>query len=272
MRLAALVVGITIAGTIVSANSATVSAQTTSDEQTEKVAQTETNIVALLTSDSESLINLADWIIGQEETEKEEDRQPTKYKIQDGDTLTSIAEQHSTQWERLWQKNTSLQHPDELVVGDELVVPFDDEKLAHRDLPKPPVEKKPGAKRERKSDAVATKPAKRQRAAASRSISYGSTAGNTYTPGYCTWYAKNKRPDLPNNLGNADTWVSRARAQGIPTGSAPRVGAIGQRGMHVVYVERVNSDGTVYISEMNRRGLYVVSTRTVPASDFMYIY
>lgn len=80
------------------------------------------------------------------------------------------------------------------------------------------------------------------------------------------------RPDLPNNLGNADTWVARAAAQGIPTGSAPRVGAIGQQGMHVVYVQSVNGNGTVTISEMNYQGLYIISTRTVPANSFMYIY
>jgi peptidoglycan DL-endopeptidase CwlO len=77
---------------------------------------------------------------------------------------------------------------------------------------------------------------------------------------------------LPNNLGNANTWVARAAAQGIPTGSAPRVGAIGQQGMHVVYVESVNGDGTVTVSEMNFRGRYVISSRTVPASTFRYIY
>jgi surface antigen len=80
------------------------------------------------------------------------------------------------------------------------------------------------------------------------------------------------RPDLPNNLGNANTWVSRAAAQGLATGSAPRVGAVGQQGMHVVYVEAVNGDGTVTISEMNHAGLYVRTVRTVPASTFMYIY
>lgn len=99
-----------------------------------------------------------------------------------------------------------------------------------------------------------------------------SSAGNSYTRGNCTWYAKSNRPDLPNNLGNANTWVARAKAQGLPTGAEPQVGAVGQRGMHVVYVERINDDGTVFISEMNWRGLGKVSTRTVPANSFKYIY
>ncbi len=100
----------------------------------------------------------------------------------------------------------------------------------------------------------------------------GRTAGNPYAAGNCTWYAKSRRPDIPSNLGNANTWVSRSRAQGIPTGTIPKVGAIGQRHMHVVYIESVNADGTVTLSEMNYSGLGVVSKRTVPANHFQYIY
>jgi surface antigen len=104
------------------------------------------------------------------------------------------------------------------------------------------------------------------------SISLASSAGNLYAKRNCTWYAKEKRPDLPNNLGNANTWAQRARNQGIPTGSVPKVGAIGQRGMHVVYVDRVNPDNTVVISEMNYVGLGKISHRTLPANSFTYIY
>lgn len=101
----------------------------------------------------------------------------------------------------------------------------------------------------------------------------GAVAGNTYSIGFCTYYAKQRRPDLPNNLGNADTWYQRAAAQGIPVGSQPRVGAIGETKayMHVVYIEAVNGD-TVTVSEANYKGRGVVSTRTAPASEFRYIY
>ena len=101
-------------------------------------------------------------------------------------------------------------------------------------------------------------------------------AGNAYEWGNCTWYAKNKRPDLPNNLGNANTWYYYAENQGYPVGTTPRVGAIGtsEAGYfgHVFYVEAVNNDGTIYISEMNVEGLGVVDYRTVNASLFRYIY
>jgi surface antigen len=99
-----------------------------------------------------------------------------------------------------------------------------------------------------------------------------SSAGNTYAPRNCTWYAKSKRPDLPNNLGNANTWVSRASAQGIATGSVPKAGAIGQQGNHVVYIERVNGDVTVHLSEMNFDYNGGFRYRNAPASNFSYIY
>lgn len=178
-----------------------------------------------------------------------------KYTVTDNDSLTTIAERHSTTWQRLFYKNAVITNPDVLTVGTELVIPTADEELAERPLPE-------------SAPAPSTTGSRSSTAAVSR----GSSAGNSYTPGYCTWYAKNMRPDMPNNLGNANTWVSRAAAQGLATGSAPRVGAIGQQGMHVVYVESVNGDGTVTISEMNYNGVFVISSRTVPASTFMYIY
>lgn len=96
---------------------------------------------------------------------------------------------------------------------------------------------------------------------------------NTYAWGQCTWYAKNKRPDLPNALGNGGQWVARAAALGYATGSTPRAGAIGEEPGHVVYVESVNGDGSVNISEMNYNGgVGVVHTRTTSASEFRYIY
>ena len=100
----------------------------------------------------------------------------------------------------------------------------------------------------------------------------GSTAGNTYTYGYCTWYVKNRRPSIPNGWGNAYEWLGNARSQGFATGSTPRAGAVGTAGNHVVYIERVNSDGTVYISEMNYEGWNIKSYRTTPGSYWTYIY
>ncbi len=105
----------------------------------------------------------------------------------------------------------------------------------------------------------------------------GNSSGNTYAPGNCTWYAKSRRPDIPNNLGNANTWYSNAAAQGWSVGSTPKKGAVatttaGWAG-HVAYVEGVTPDGLyVTISEMNWGGLYSMNTRTVYYTEFQYIY
>ena len=98
-----------------------------------------------------------------------------------------------------------------------------------------------------------------------RSSFFGGTASygyNGYDYGYCTWYVANKRlaagSPMPTNLGNAATWATRASAYGLATGRTPRVGAAvvtATRGAgHVALVERINGDGSIWISEMNSRG------------------
>lgn len=96
-------------------------------------------------------------------------------------------------------------------------------------------------------------------------------------PGWCTWYVNYKRPDLPNSMGNARDYLRSARAAGMATGTVARAGAIFQSREssygHVGYVERVNGDGTMTVSEMNYTGRYEVSRRTVSeniAVGFIY--
>lgn len=106
---------------------------------------------------------------------------------------------------------------------------------------------------------------------------YASDAsGNLYAPGNCTWYVKQKRPDIGNQWGNANSWYASAQAQGFKTGTMAKTGAIGVSfegwAGHVVYVESWNGDGTINISEMNFGGLYNMNYRTVPESSFVYIY
>jgi len=109
---------------------------------------------------------------------------------------------------------------------------------------------------------------------------FGQTAqalSDTYVRGQCTWYAKYRRPDLPNNLGNANTWYVRAAADGYRVGSSPRAGAVGATTAgalgHVVYVEKVYRNGRIKLSEMNYGGgVGIVHVRTASASSFKYIY
>jgi surface antigen len=188
-------------------------------------------------------------------------KKPVEHIVAEGETLTIIAANHASTWMRLFAKNSQIADPNIIEVGEKIAIPGPEEELPDRPLPAAP---------QPEPTSLATQP--QNQSNAGYTPHYGDSAGNTYSPGYCTWYAKNRRPDLPNSLGNADTWVYRAQALGLATGSTPRVGAIGQQGMHVVYVESVNGDGTVTISEMNYVDLYITSSRTVPAGSFMYIY
>jgi surface antigen len=98
---------------------------------------------------------------------------------------------------------------------------------------------------------------------------------NLYAFGNCTYYVKNRRPDLPNDLGNANTWYIRAIQYGLATGTEPRVGAVGTTTAgslgHVVYIEAVDGN-TITVSEMNSVGFNIISSREALASDFLYIY
>jgi peptidoglycan DL-endopeptidase CwlO len=106
---------------------------------------------------------------------------------------------------------------------------------------------------------------------------YASNAGgNLYALGNCTWWVKSKRPDIPNNLGNANTWYANAAAAGYKVGSMAKTGAIGTTTAgwagHVVYVEKWLGNGQILISEMNFAGLYSTRERIADESEFTYIY
>ncbi len=107
---------------------------------------------------------------------------------------------------------------------------------------------------------------------------------NGYDYGYCTWYAAKRRSDIgrpiPSNLGNASTWKALAQRAGIPVGGAPQAGAViwtppRDYYGHVGFVDSVDADGTVHVSEMNVAGWGRVSTKTLSAAEaaaYSYIY
>lgn len=115
------------------------------------------------------------------------------------------------------------------------------------------------------------------RVSATTSINSTFVAGNGYAYGYCTYYAYNRRAELGRpiggNWGNAVSWAASARAQGFTVDHSPEAGAVIQNGGgwggygHVGIVERVNSDGSLTVSDMNYAGWNIISTRTVPASS-----
>lgn len=102
-------------------------------------------------------------------------------------------------------------------------------------------------------------------------------AGNRYAYGYCTYYAFNKRAvagrPIGSNWGNATTWAALARSSGFLVDKSPQAGDVFQTSGgwggygHVGYVERVNSDGSIFVSEMNYAGWNRVSSRTITADQ-----
>ena len=189
---------------------------------------------------------------------------PKTYTVVEGDYLEKIAKAHKITWKKLWDKNLKIGNPDYIQVGDKLVIPAPEEKVKERQLtPVTPEVSAPTSTQQYVAPLQAVSP---------RTV----VPGNGYTYGYCTWYVKNRRADIGNFWGDAHAWYGSAQAAGYATGRVPQAGAIGVDFTgpygHVVYVESVNGNGTVNISEMNYRGYGVISTRTTSASEFFYIY
>lgn len=200
--------------------------------------------------------------------EKKKKKTPVVVTIKAGDTLAEIAKSHKTSYVRLFNANSKISNPDMIFVGDKIRIPTEDEKLPDRFSELTPIVQAQVIA----ADTVGQNTTTAAPSSSPQHIARGSSAGNTYAYGWCTWYAKQMRSDLPNNLGHGGSWAANAAAQGIPTGSTPRVGAIAEQPGHVAYVEAVNG-GMVTVSEMGynyTQGQF--NRRTVPASSFTYIY
>ena len=89
--------------------------------------------------------------------------------------------------------------------------------------------------------------------------------GSTSAPWRYTWH----------NLasGSAYMWYSAWQSRGWPTSSTPVPGAVAWFPYnHVAYVRSVNSDGSVNIEEYNQQSDHLYHTRTIAASDAVYLY
>ncbi|AGZ25433.1 MULTISPECIES: CHAP domain-containing protein [Staphylococcus] len=100
-----------------------------------------------------------------------------------------------------------------------------------------------------------------------------SSGSNAYTAGQCTYYVYDKvGGKIGSNWGNASNWANAAAQDGYNVSNSPKQGAIMQTSQgafgHVAYVENVNNDGSIKVSEMNYNGgPGNVSTRTISASQ-----
>jgi surface antigen len=192
--------------------------------------------------------------------------------VKKGDSLSKIAKRYNTTYVKLYNANKSIINPDVIHAGDKIRIPKEDEKLPDRfgSYRSSITAARPVAASASTATAATTSTATSRQATATYT---SSSAGNTYVWGQCTWYVKNRRPDLPNRLGNGGQWAANAAARGYATGSTPRAGAVAEIPGHVMYVESVNGNGTINISEMNYNGgVGIVNYRTIAASSAYYIY
>ncbi len=153
------------------------------------------------------------------------------------DTVASLARKYRAEADAIIQFNF-LRHPENLPVGEPMMIPFG----IGPEAPSPP-------------------PATPRHVTAGQRVWWiqpvSSGGGGIYPFGQCTWYVDTRRA-APWG-GNAWEWFARARAAGRPEGPTPRVGAVmvsweSPFWGHVAYVEQVYSDGSWLVSEMNFYG------------------
>ena len=189
------------------------------------------------------------------------------YTTKDGDTLDGIASKYQSNVDDIMNINDL--DSEVVATGTQLLLP--DGILPENERP----------------EYVAPVPQRQQTAYSGSSVSVRSNmyvptaSSNRYAYGYCTWYAFNRRVQLglpvASGWGNANTWDYYASLSGYRVDSIPSVGAIFQTKSgyygHVGIVERVNPDGTIYVSEMNYSGWNVISHRTITnLSGYKFIH
>ena len=189
---------------------------------------------------------------------------PKEYIVVEGDYLELIAQKNGITWPKIYAKNLDIANPDQIDVGQKLIIPTVEEVVADRPVPVAPVVTESQVSYQAPSQTSSVSPFR------------GSGGPNGYEYGYCTWYVKTMRPDIGGYWGDASAWPSSARAAGYSTGTVPAVGAIAvsyeSSWGHVAYVTGVNGN-SVTVSEMNVQGWGVISTRTTSAGFWhTYIY
>ena len=93
---------------------------------------------------------------------------------------------------------------------------------------------------------------------------------------YTAWKVASTGRYVPYGLGNANMWPAGARAAGIPVDGNPKAGDvaiwdIGPYG-HAMYVESVNGNGTISVSQYNADYYGHFSTATISSSGLHFIH
>ena len=182
-----------------------------------------------------------------------------KYTVQAGATLSTIASATELTTEEIASAN-NISDANFIVIGQEINLT---KEVAEEVVSEAPVAQEV-----------------QQPAAPSYSADYTAVPGNSYYAGQCTWYVKNQLPWVGNFWGNAAEWANNATYAGRVVDTNPAVGtvAVMMPGVayassygHVAVVTGVNGD-MITISEMNAKGEFVVSSRTIPAAGVLFIH
>lgn len=95
---------------------------------------------------------------------------------------------------------------------------------------------------------------------------------------YTAWKVANSGRHMPywGGRGNANQWDDNARAAGIPVDGNPKVGdvAVSNSGYygHVMYVEAVYGDGTIYVSQYNANWSGAYSEARIGTGGLVFIH
>jgi len=210
-----------------------------------------------------------------------------KYTVQAGDTLSTIASATELTAEEIAAAN-NINDANFIVIGQEINLTKEvAEEVVASEAPvaqeaavevAPVVEEAPVAEEVAVAEAPVAQEA--QPVAPSYNADYTAVPGNSYYAGQCTWYVKNQLPWVGNFWGNAAEWANNATYAGRVVDTNPAVGtvAVMMPGIayassygHVAVVTGVNGD-MITISEMNAKGEFVVSSRTIPAAGVLFIH
>lgn len=201
-------------------------------------------------------------------------KQISRYKVQTGDTITSIATKYGISADSIrWSNGLN---GDRAVAGNELIIPPGNG-IAYQVRANDSVDGIASKYRADRAFLIVVndletsplvageyiwipngQPPAPAAPRVTRSFAFGLNAVygyNGYDYGYCTWYVAN-RVSVPANWGNANRWDSGARVSGWTLSKVPKAGAIGQSDAgglgHVAYVEEVSADGSmIRYSDMN---------------------
>ena len=196
-----------------------------------------------------------------------------KYTVQAGDTLSTIASATELTTEEIASAN-NISDANFIVIGQEINLTKEVAEEVVAEVAAPVATQEVAVSEAPVAQEV------QQPAAPSYSADYTAVPGNSYYAGQCTWYVKNQLPWVGNFWGNAAEWANNATYAGRVVDTNPAVGtvAVMMPGVayassygHVAVVTGVNGD-MITISEMNAKGEFVVSSRTIPAAGVLFIH